>query len=261
MSSFAIPTGRYYEVFAVIHRFSPAVIISTVWIHAGARRLNTTPTICLLIAACILTLTWCFWLVRVIYRNFRIGSKLPRATMQRDGKIMIVSVTVPRSWNFKAGQHVKLCIPGLSWCSFLQWHPFALSSYELINGNMVIRLMIRERKGFTALLANRANPDREMVALIDGPYGKQIQLRSYSTVLLFASGIGIAGLLLYAQQTLEEYYAQRTSCRRILLFWEVDDSTAYLNIIQPYLHRLLSHDVGIDILVLVRDLTRFRSSN
>jgi hypothetical protein len=199
MSSFALPTGRYYEVFAVIHRFSPAVIIATAWIHTGIGGLSTAPIIYLLAAACILTITWCFWLVRIIYRNLRIGSKLPRATTEKDGKIMIVSVTLPRSWNFKAGQHVKLCIPCLSWGSFLQWHPFSLSSYELVNGNMVIHLMIRKRKGFTAILANRGNPDHEMVALIDGPYSKLIQLRTYSIVLLFASGIRIARVLLYTQ--------------------------------------------------------------
>jgi NAD(P)H-flavin reductase len=175
--------------------------------------------------------------------------------MEKDGKVMIVSVTLPRLWNFKAGQCVKLCIPSLDWGSFLQWHPFALSSCELVDGNMVIRLMIRERKGFTAILANKGNPDHEMVALIDGPYGKQIPLRTYGTVLLFASGIGIAGVLLYAQQTLEEYDAQRTSCRRIFLFWEIDDSTAYLNIMQQYIYKLSSHSVGIGIFVLVRTLT------
>ena len=57
------------------------------------------------------------------------------------------------------------------------------------------------------MLVNKGNPNQEMVALIDGPYGKQIQLRTYSTVLLFASGIRIARILLYAQQTLEEYDA------------------------------------------------------
>lgn len=226
-----------------------------VWIHAGTGRSNTVLTIYLPGAACMLTTTWCFWLVRIIYRNLRIGSKLPRATVERDGKIMIMSITLPRSWNFKAGQHIKLCIPGLSWGSLLQWHPFAISSYELVNGNMVIHLMIRERKGFTAILANKGNPDQEIVALIDGPYGKQIQLRTYSTVLLFASGIGIAGILLYAQQTLEEYDAQRTSCRRIFLFWEIDDSTAYLKIIQQYIYKLSSHSVGIGIFALVHSLT------
>ena len=118
--------------------------------------------------------------------------------MEKDGKIMIVSIMLPRPWNFKPGQHVRLCIPSLSWGSLFQWHPFALSSYELINGNMVIHLIIRERKGFTALLAKRGKSGHEMVALIDGPYGTQIKLRTYGTVLLFANGIGIAGLLLFA---------------------------------------------------------------
>ncbi len=80
----------------------------------------------------------------------------------------------------------------------MQWHPFTLLSCELVNGNVVVHLMIRERKGFIAMLANKRNPDNEMVVLIDGPYGKQIQLRTYGIVLLFASGIRIARLLFYA---------------------------------------------------------------
>jgi predicted ferric reductase len=258
LSAFAIPTGRYYEVFAITHQFSAAVILATVWIHAGGRW-NTVPTIYLLSVSGILTITRCFWLYRIITQNLRIGSKFARATVEKDGKIMIVSVTLPRAWDFKAGQYVKICIPYLSWSSCLQWHPFAISSSELVNGDKVIRLMIRERKGFTALLANRGIP--EMLALVDGPYGREIQLRSYGTVLLFASGIGIAGLLLYAHQILEEYDAQKTSCRRIFLFWETDDVTAYGRKIQSCLHSLSSHSVGRDISNLVRDLTRSRFSN
>jgi hypothetical protein len=103
MSSFAIPTGRYYETFVVVYRFSPAVIIATVWIHARTGILNTAPTIYLLGAAFILTITWCFWLIRIIYWNLKVGSKLPQATMEKDGKIMVVSITLLRLWNFKAG--------------------------------------------------------------------------------------------------------------------------------------------------------------
>ena len=83
-----------------------------------------------------------------------------------------------------------------------------------------------------------------MLAVVDGPYGREIPLRTYGTVLLFASGIGIAGLLLYANQTLEEYNAQRTSCRRIFLFWEIDDRTAYQSIIELYLYCLLLYSIG-----------------
>jgi NAD(P)H-flavin reductase len=185
-----------------------------------------------------------------MYRNLRIGNKFARATVEKDGKIMIVSVTPPRPWDPKGGQYVKICIPYLSWSSCLQWHPFAISSYERVNNKMIIRLIIRERKGFTALLANRGDP--EMLALVDGPYGREIQLRSYGTVLLFASEIGIAGVLLYAQQILEDYDAQKTCCRKILLFWETNDSIAYGERIESSLHSFSSHSVsGISLIWLI----------
>lgn len=144
-----------------------------------------------------------FWLIRIIYRNLRIGNKFARATVEKDSKIIIVSITPPRPWDPRDSQYVKIYIPYLSWSSYLQWHPFTILLYERVNNKMIIRLIIRERKGFTALLANRGDP--EMLALVNGPYSREIQLRSYSTVLLFASEIGIAGVLLYAQQILEEY--------------------------------------------------------
>jgi predicted ferric reductase len=253
-STFAIFTGRYYEAFAVTHQFSAAVILAMVWIHAGRGGWSTAPSVYLIGAAGFFTITRCLWLFRILYRNLRSGKSLSRAKVERDSKIMFMSVTIPRPWNFKAGQYVKLCMPFLSWGSMLQWHPFALLSYEEINGNMIIRLMIKERKGFTAVLARKGNPDREMLALVDGPYGRDIQLRTYGTVLLFATGIGIAGLLLYAHQTLEEYYAQKTSCRRIFLFWEADDSTANKTLIESDLHRLSSHNVSKGLCGLVHDL-------
>jgi hypothetical protein len=58
--------------------------------------------------------------------------------------------------------------------------------------------MIKEREGLTAILASKRSPDREMLALIDSPYGREILLRTYGTVLLFVNRIGITGLLLYA---------------------------------------------------------------
>ena len=66
--------------------------------------------------------------------------------------------------------------------------------------------MIKKKEGLTAILASKRSPDREMLALIDSPYSKEIPLRTYGTVLLFINRIGITGLLLYAHQTLEEYY-------------------------------------------------------
>ena len=66
--------------------------------------------------------------------------------------------------------------------------------------------MIKKKEGLTAILASKGSLDREMLALIDGPYDREILLRTYGIVLLFINKIGITGLLLYAHQTLKEYY-------------------------------------------------------
>jgi hypothetical protein len=66
--------------------------------------------------------------------------------------------------------------------------------------------MIREREGLTAIFASKGSPDREMLALINSPYGREIPLKTYDIVLLFTNRIGITRLLLYAHQTLKEYY-------------------------------------------------------
>ena len=42
--------------------------------------------------------------------------------------------------------------------------------------------------------------------MIKGPYRKEIDLKLYKTVLLFAIGIGIVGQFLYIIELLERYY-------------------------------------------------------
>ena len=61
-----------------------------------------------------------------------------------------------------------------------------------------------------------------MGAVIEGPYGKELDLELYGTVLLFAIGIGIAGQLPYVIQLLEGYYNCEVKTWRIALFWELD---------------------------------------
>jgi hypothetical protein len=49
-----------------------------------------------------------------------------------------------------------------------------------------------------------------------------LNLRTYNTVLLFATGIGIAPQLPYVRQLLTEHYTWIAKTRRIALFWETD---------------------------------------
>jgi NAD(P)H-flavin reductase len=57
-----------------------------------------------------------------------------------------------------------------------------------------------------------------MRVVIKGPYRKELDFKSYGTVLLFTIGIGIAGQLLYITQLLKGYYNCEVKTQKITLF-------------------------------------------
>jgi NAD(P)H-flavin reductase len=57
-----------------------------------------------------------------------------------------------------------------------------------------------------------------MRAIVEGPYGRELYLETYGTVLLFATGIRIAGQLPYVTQLLKGYYNYEVKGCRIAFF-------------------------------------------
>ena len=94
--------------------------------------------------------------------------------------------------------------------------------------------IVQKQRGFTKNLFLHANSNRsqnyEIRALVKGPYGKELDLKSYGTVLLFATGIGIAGMLPYVTQLLEGYHNCEVKTRRIALFWELESECKLLHL-------------------------------
>ncbi|KAB2099591.1 hypothetical protein AG0111_0g12058 [Alternaria gaisen] len=82
-----------------------------------------------------------------------------------------------------------------------------------------------------------------MRAVVEGPYGNELPLDSYGTVLLFATGIGIAGQLPYVTQLLEGYLNCKVKTRRIALFWEVE-SERHTAWVADRMQELLKQDTG-----------------
>ena len=158
-----------------------------------------------------------------------------------------VHVKLVQPWKFRAGQTVYLCLPGVSRSAFLQSHPFVLSWwYKSVKGDDIAVFMVRPRRGFTRIIEHLAPKppkdwmtlarsagglklesydtakSKELTAIIEGPYGNGLKLDSFDTVLLFASGIGIAAQLPYVRQLLQQHYAWVAKTRRIALFWEME---------------------------------------
>jgi NAD(P)H-flavin reductase len=81
--------------------------------------------------------------------------------------------------------------------------------------------LVQSRAGFTAKLGKR--PHTVLRAFIDGPYGARYGFGEYGTVVMLASGIGIAGHMPYVKDLIRAYNSCEARTRRVLLIWRVDD--------------------------------------
>jgi predicted ferric reductase len=170
-----------------------------------------------------------------------------------------ICVKLERPWDFRAGQFVYLTMPGLSPSAFSQSHP-AVVAWWYKSGSKkhyagrpdTIVFIVQPRDGisegsFTGGLKRVArspwhkalgetdntnqvngclcttirNPIN-VRAIVEGPYGEELELGSYGTVLLFATGIGIAAQVAYARRFLEKNLQRDSKVQRIALFWEVE---------------------------------------
>jgi len=224
--STAVVRHVFYEIFIRSHSVLAGVIFVAVWLHMWPRKLLVPPTIYLLVAACLWVSMHVLRVAHIIYRNLRLSRPFSRATIQLLPDAALVHVKLSRPWSFQAGQYVYLCIPGVSPSALFQSHPFTVFWwYRDRDDNDIIVLIIEPRRGFTGDLVRRVGI--EMKAFIDGPYGKELDLGLYGTVLLFASGIGIAAQLPYVKQLLEGYHQCEIKTKRIALIWEMDAECGY----------------------------------
>ena len=239
LSSVASIRRYAYEIFSKLHLILGAIVIAAIYLHSPSKELSTPPAVYLFAAICLQIFIAVLRFGQVLYRNVKYGKPLNRARIRQIAiktpygreipvpDAVHVHIQLSRPWKPRAGQYVYLCIPGVSYTSFTQSHPFYVSWwYRDAEGNNVMVLIIQKRSGFTGSLFLHANNDlvhnSEMRAVIEGPYGNELNLESYGTVLLFATGIGIAGQLPYVTQLLEGCHNCEVKTRRIALFWELD---------------------------------------
>ncbi len=179
-------------------------------------------------------------------RNFAFGRPFAQAEAVRgldsnqslvdQSSVLQVDVTVPRPWHVEAGQFVFLSIPSLGIFTGLRGHPFMICWWERDGKGLKISLLVKSRSGFTAELDRHANTkltrkeeemklprpaNKKLLAFIDGPYGVQHDFGEYGTVIMFATGIGIAGHIPYIKDLIRGYNSSMVKTHRIRLVWEL----------------------------------------
>jgi predicted ferric reductase len=227
---------HFYEVYLKLHFTLAALVIAVTYIHINSqpKELWKPPAVYLLAGILLQILIAVTQVGQIIYRNINYKEPLSFVSVRAityeimDGSDIVLSNAVlvyvypVRDCQPKAGQYIYLCIPGATHTSFTQLHPFYVSWYQ--QGCLV--LVVQKQKGFTSRLFSYAG-GKPMKAIIEGPYGKELYLDEYGTVLLFATGIGISGQLPYVTQLLEGYQRSEVKTRRIALFWELESECKY----------------------------------
>ncbi|MAD83578.1 MAG: hypothetical protein CL912_11520 [Deltaproteobacteria bacterium] len=210
----------WYEWFLNSHLILSALVLIALWPHSSSQK---SAGVFLLIGVGVWTVSTVIHWISFAYRNFVLGRPFATATVvnERLGDFLEVHVVVPRPWRVKPGQFIFLSIPKLGVFTGLRGHPFMISWWEYDQRGLMLSLLVRSRAGFTAEL-NR-HVDKPLQAFIDGPYGLQHDFGEHETVIMFATGIGIAGCIPYIKDLLLGYNSCEIRTRRIRVAWELKE--------------------------------------
>ena len=218
LGSFKITRSIAYEVFLRTHILVSVVIVVSLWYHL--KQQNTSTRIYLWINLSVWALTTALHWAIFIFRNVVLGRPFARATVSYLSDAFQVDVVVPRPWHVKAGQYVYLTIPGAGTWSALEGHPFMISWWARDERGLTCSLLVQPRRGFSSRMFKRlGSPLR---AFIDGPYGLNHEFGQYGTVIMFATGIGIAAQLPYVKELINGYNNCEVRTRSVQLHWVME---------------------------------------
>lgn len=238
----------FYETFLHSHILLAMAVIVTLWFHFGR-----FPIMQYLLYAVIAV--WVFdrtlRLVRIVYRN--VGNGGTRAECELlHGDVVRITAKLARPWRFQPGQHAYIFMPSISWCTN---HPFSVALSE---EEQDISFLVRRRNGFTDSLWKEANQayagEFSGRAFLEGPYGSQT-LRSYSTVLLFAAGVGISHQIGHVGDLVAGYSDGTVGVRKVVLVW-INRSLEHWEWISPWMDCILALPKAKDILKVMLFVTR-----
>ncbi|KAK3836207.1 MAG: ferric reductase like transmembrane component-domain-containing protein [Linnemannia gamsii] len=199
----AWPVRRYaYEVFLVSHSLFLVFLVL-----AGLH----TPYAMRFTAAGIF-----FYVINVL-TSWCVKSKmaLAQATVYQD---RLTRLRMDRPVAHSPGQHIYVCVPSMSW---IQWHPFTISSSDQTS----LTVHARAVGGFTKKLCRWPENNQRRVFLA-GPYGESVQVGRGSDiqkVVFIAAGSGLAYIVPILMDLLQARRQSKANCGQVEVVWCVRD--------------------------------------
>lgn len=188
----------WYETFLGLHIFLQVAALVLLFFHHPGARVYVLASLGI-------------WVLDRIVARIMLGSRKFVATLQiaEDGETVLLFCDIPIKFGvvgsslrisngWKAGQHVFVTVPGISWQHRLQSHPFTIASPAPPSdyaGIWPLQLTIRAQGGFSKELLEHAKFHQHTKIIVDGPYGSLDALEALHTAdrkCLIAGGSGIA---------------------------------------------------------------------
>ena len=142
----------------------------------------------------------------------------PRDNIQLDK--LRVHITVSRQQMIRAGQYIIVSIPKLGVLTGSTRTPFMISWWNQSLKGSTISLLVESRTGFNRQLDRHIN--KELLAFLDRIYGIKNNFGNQRTILIFMTGICIAGYIPYIKNLINGYNNCQVRTRRILLVWQIN---------------------------------------
>ena len=264
----------FYETFKVLHIALAILAVVGTWYHL---QLKDLPQVKYLVAAVVLWGIDQSWRVsRVVHGN--LGNGGTKAIIKTlPGNACSVTVFMARPWTIHPGQHAYIYMPTIS---FLQSHPFSIAWSDNDDGDRniskhaatgqqatmrgrKISFIIRARRGFTSSLYRRAaafsDGTLDTTCIVEGPYGRLHDIRSYGTVLLFAGGVGITSQLLHVRDLLVGY-KRTVATKKIILIWAIP-FPEHLEWVRAWMEEILAMRVSPSVLRIMLFVSRQQNND
>jgi predicted ferric reductase len=215
----------FYEVFIKSHHILAIAALYAIWRHLPTK--DVCNRYYILGGTVIFIGTMLIHSFSMMIRNIMFCRPLPRTHITPQKDAIKLTVSNARPSQLRAGQFFQLRIPGISFWSFFQSHPFAVAWWhENEDGRATsLSFLVEVQGGFTHKLFQHASSHASFLTWADGPYGLPMDLDGYGSVLMFASGIRIAAQIPYIKEILKQRRQWRSSVRNISVAWEIDDSS------------------------------------
>ncbi|KAH8787543.1 hypothetical protein F5882DRAFT_293398 [Hyaloscypha sp. PMI_1271] len=142
-----------------------------------------------------------------------------------------MKVHLRRPQKIQPGQYIYLSFSGMGLRQRLQSHPYVIAWWDNSIKATSLSFLIQPDNGVSSELIRRNSISK---VRIDGPYGKDLGLEKYETVILTAKGIGIAGIMPYVRHLAyrklstgkaHEAYRRGLITRKIDVYWILEDNT------------------------------------